>query len=197
MPGGSEHLRNHVFHQHAGIKRERVEHQFFIKAVVFDCTFAEGVTDEKSGVGHVAFHRRTVFIESQANIGGRGGEAAINNFGVGEPEEGVGIVAHSGFFFEGRQPERFVVLLKLSRQLVKNLSDVVFLSIGILTDVVTVEPENGTFLFVRFQKITGTDEDVYRLRHSADDQILTKEIHCFAVQTAWTSGCAALKSTRR
>lgn len=26
-----------------------------IKAVVFDCTFAEGVTDEKSGVGHVAF----------------------------------------------------------------------------------------------------------------------------------------------
>ena len=75
------------------------------------------------------------------------------------------------------------MLLQLSRECVKNLSDVVFLTVGIVTDVVAVESENDSLLFVRFHEITGTGEGVDCLRHPADDQVLPEKIHGFAMQT--------------
>lgn len=96
MPGGDQHLRDHILIEHPFIERQLPEKDLPIKLAVRNFIFVKGVADQQAGVAHVTFHVGTVFVQRQADVRVGTVETFVGDHRIGEPEKGVMIFGERG-----------------------------------------------------------------------------------------------------
>ena len=112
-----EHLRHDILHNHTLVHFQLVEKQFLVEFHGNLTVFVESMGDEQTSVGHIAFEGVAFHVETQPHIGCGAVVANIHDAGIGEPEEGIVVVAVGRARFQRRQTEFFLMFLQLCRYL--------------------------------------------------------------------------------
>ena len=89
MPTRSQHLRDHILHDHAHVDLQLVEQELLVDLAGNDAVFIKGMADQKTGIVHIAFQQRPVPVQIQAKGRLCGFIAMIYDHRVRKPEHGV------------------------------------------------------------------------------------------------------------
>ena len=82
-------LGNCIFKKHPFIDGEIIVQNLFVQFSFGNLTFCKCMTDQKSGVAHIALDIGAVLIQGQPDIRVVAVEAFIGHHGIAEPKEGL------------------------------------------------------------------------------------------------------------
>ena len=134
----------------------------------------DGHAYEKTRVGQIAFERRTVGMKRKTYVRLSGGVGHVYRHGLGKPRKGRLQITHSGTCRDIRECEFLLMLRKFTGNRVEHGKDFVCLRPADLADVGTVKRKNVPLRGIDGGEVPTGGEFRNRLRHAANDQILTE-----------------------